>query len=107
VAESARAGLRELDRLSDAAQRGATLTTSLDRRSRLAEVLDAVLRTPALTPKALARQLRITPQAATRLLATLAEAGIVAEITGRKSFRAFAVMATLSPPVAGHASPAN
>jgi hypothetical protein len=91
VAESARAGLRELDRLEAAAGKGAALTADLDVRSRLPDALEAALRTPALTPRRLAQRLRVTPQAATRLLATLADTGIVAEITGRKSFRAFAV----------------
>jgi DNA-binding MarR family transcriptional regulator len=91
VAESARAGLRELDRLEAAAGKGAVLTADLDVRSRLPDALEAALRIPALTPRMLAQRLRITPQAATRLLATLTDAGIVAEITGRKSFRAFAV----------------
>jgi DNA-binding IclR family transcriptional regulator len=50
-----------------------------------------VLAAPVLTPKTLAWQLALSPQAATRLLTTLAEAGVVREITGRKSFRAFAV----------------
>ena len=91
VGESARAGLRELGRLEAAARKGAVLTVDLDARSRLADALDAALRVPALTARMLANRLRVTPQAATRLLTTLAEAGIVAEITGRRSFRAFAV----------------
>jgi hypothetical protein len=39
----------------------------------------------------LARQLAITPQAASRLLATLAAAQVVREVTGRISFRAFSL----------------
>ena len=68
-----------------------TLTARCDRRFRLPDALDAVLAAPVLTPKALARQLALSPQAATRLLATLAETGVIREITGRTSFRAFAV----------------
>jgi len=90
VAESARAGLRDLDRLLHAEAAGATLTSGLDKRSRLADAMELALRVPALTPKSLARRLRITHQAAIRLLTRLAEAGVVAEITGRRSFRAFA-----------------
>lgn len=90
VTEGARAGLRELDRLLQAAAIGADLTVKLDRRARLADAADLALRVPALTPKALARRLRITHQAATRLLGRLAEAGVVTEVTGRRSFRAFA-----------------
>ena len=53
--------------------------------------LMAVLATPVLTPNGLASQLGISPQAATRLLAMLTTANVVREVTGRKSFRAFAV----------------
>ena len=62
-----------------------------DRRSRLPDALDALLRAPVLTPKALAAQLRIVPQTATALLRTLQTEGVVREVTGRGSFRAFAV----------------
>jgi ribosomal protein S25 len=44
-----------------------------------------------LTPKALAARLRIVPQTATALLRTLQAEGVVREMTGRGSFRAFAV----------------
>jgi CRP-like cAMP-binding protein len=98
AAEAARAGLRELDRLQAAATAGAALTTTRDPRARLDDALTVVLRHPALTPAMLAQRLGITPQAASRLLARLAAAGIVTEITGRKSFRAFAIMATRSVP---------
>jgi hypothetical protein len=91
TAEAARAGLRELDRLEAAGAAGARLTAGLDRRSRLPEALAAVLRRPAVTAKGLAASLDVTPQAALRLLAELADAGIVRESTGRRSFRAFAV----------------
>jgi hypothetical protein len=90
VAEAACAGARELDRLQAAAAAGTRLIADRDRRSRLPAALEAVLAVPALTPKALAGQLAISQQAATRLLVTLADAGIVREVTGRKSFRAFA-----------------
>jgi DNA-binding transcriptional regulator YhcF (GntR family) len=44
-----------------------------------------------LTPKALAAQLRIVPQTAPALLRELQAEGMVREMTGRGSFRAFAV----------------
>ena len=88
--EAALAGLRELGRLETAAERGRAATADLDRRSRLPDVLDAVLRTPALTPTLLARRLHIAPQTATALLRTLLAAGLMREVTGRKHFRAFA-----------------
>ena len=98
TAEAARAGLRELDRLEAAGAAGARLTAGLDRRSRLPEALAAVLRRPAVTAKGLAASLDVTPQAALRLLAELADAGIVRESTGRRSFRAFAVAVHLGRP---------
>ena len=91
VAEAARAGLRELDRLQAAAAAGAALTAAIDQRGRLPDAVDVVLREPAVTAKSLARHLRITPQAALRLLTALAKAGAVRETTGRRSFRAFAI----------------
>ena len=91
IAESARRGLRELDRLEIAAEQGRGLLGRSDRRSRLPDALDALLRAPVLTPKALATQLGIVPQTATALLRTLQTAGVVREVTGRGSFRAFAV----------------
>jgi hypothetical protein len=92
IAESARLGLRELDRLeAAAAEKGRGLAARSDKRSRLPDARDALLRAPVLTPKALATQLRIAPQTATALLRTLQEKGVVREVTGRGSFRAFAV----------------
>ena len=90
VAEAARAGTRELVRLRDAAAAGAELMVKVDPRSRLPDAVDAVLRAPVLTSMRLARQLAVAPQTATSLLRTLAAAGVVREVTGRKSFRAFA-----------------
>ena len=92
IAESARLGLRELDRLeAAAAEQGRGLAARSDKRSRLPDALVALLRAPVLTPKALAAQLRIAPQTATALLRTLLDMGVVREVTGRGSFRAFAV----------------
>lgn len=92
VAESARGGLRELDRLARAEATGRALAAQGGARSRLGAAVEAVLREPALTPKALAERIGVTHQAALQLLAALAEAGVVAEITGRRSFRAFSVL---------------
>ena len=91
IAEASRAGLRELGQLLDAAQAAAEVTRGLDRRSKLPEAVEAVLRVPALTPSALARRLKIAQQTANDLLRQLAKAGIVREATGRKAFRAYAV----------------
>jgi predicted Rossmann fold nucleotide-binding protein DprA/Smf involved in DNA uptake len=91
VAEATRSGLQELERLDAAAVAGAALTQDIDQRGRLPDALDFVLREPVVTAKSLARHLRITPQAALRLLVMLEQAGAVRETTGRRSFRAFAV----------------
>jgi len=91
VAEGVRAGLRELDRLEAAAGNGREVVSGCDKRSRLPDTLDALLRVPALTPKALAARLKIAPQTGTALLRELQAKGIVREVTGRGSFRAFAV----------------
>ena len=91
VAEGARTGQRTLDRLLAAAGRGRDLTAPCDRRSRLPDAVDALLRAPVLTPKALAARLRVAPQTGTALLRELAAAGLVREVTGRGSFRAFAL----------------
>jgi Fic family protein len=91
VAESARMGLRTLDRLEAVAEKGRGLAAAADKRSRLPDAVDALLRAPVLTPKALAARLGIAPQTGTALLRELAAKGLVREVTGRGSFRAFAV----------------
>jgi hypothetical protein len=91
VAESARMALRELDRLEAAAEQGRGVVAGGDKRSRLPDALDALLRTPALTPKALAGRLKVAPQIGTALLRALQGRGVVREVTGRGSFRAFAI----------------
>lgn len=88
--EAALAGLRELDRLERAAERGRAATAGLDRRSRMPDALHAALRTPALTSTVLASKLDVAPQTATALLRDLLAAGVVREVTGRKHFRAWA-----------------
>ena len=89
--ESARMGLRELDRLEAAAEQGRGVVAGNDKRSRLPDALDALLRAPALTPKALAARLKVAPQTGTALLRELQGRGVVREVTGRGSFRAFAI----------------
>jgi hypothetical protein len=91
IAESARLGLREMDRLEAAAGRSRGLAARSDKRSRLPDALDALLRAPVLTPKALASRLRVAPQTATALLRVLRDKGVAREVTGRGSFRAFAL----------------
>ena len=89
VAESARAGLRTLDRLEAAAAQGRGLASGGGKRSRLPDAVAALLRVPVLPPKALAARLGIAPQTGTALLRELAAKGLVREARG--SFRAFAI----------------
>ena len=91
VAESARMGLRELDRLEAAAEKGRALAAQADQRSRLPDAIESLLRHPALTPKALAAELQIARQTATALLRELQAKSLVREVTGRGRFRAFAM----------------
>jgi DNA binding protein with HTH domain len=91
IAESARMGLRDLDRLQAAADKGRGDLAGVDRRSRLPAALEALLRAPLVTPKELAAKLRIAPQTATALLREMQGRGVAREVTGRGRFRAFAV----------------
>jgi DUF1365 family protein len=90
--EAALAGSRILSALRRAEAAGMALAAGEDRRSRLPATLALLLRHPALTASALAALLAITPQAALRILIRVAAAGVAAEVTGRKSFRAFAIL---------------
>lgn len=67
--------LRDLDRLEAAAQKGRAALAGIDRRSRLLDTLDALLRAPLLTPKTLAAKLRVAPQTATALQRALQATG--------------------------------
>jgi hypothetical protein len=91
LSEGARAGLEELGRLQQAEVRGQHLVQQCDRRSRLADVLAEIIRQPVVTSVGVARQLRITQQAASRLLQALQEAGLASEVTGRTTWRVYAV----------------
>jgi hypothetical protein len=91
IAGSARAGSRIVPELRAAEAAGLAFAAGEDKRSRLPATVDLLLRQPALTAPALARRLDITPQAALRLFARLEQAGLVREVTGRDSFRAFAL----------------
>ena len=83
-------GLRELARLLEAEKRRADIRATA--RSRLPDALDAVLRAPVVTVDSLAQSIRVTPRAALGLLGQLATAGIVREVTGRASWRAYALI---------------
>ena len=79
VAESARMGLRELDRLEVTAEKGRALIARADQRSRLPDAIESLLRHPALTPNALVAELRIARQTATALLRELQAKSLVRE----------------------------
>jgi hypothetical protein len=89
VAAAAIVGLRELERLRQAEEKGRLFNATA--RSRLPDALEAVLRAPVVTSGSLAKSLDVTPQAALGLLRQLMAAGIVREATGRASWRAFAL----------------
>jgi len=91
VAESARMSLRTLYRLEEVAAKGRGLAVGGGKRSRLPDAVDSLPRVPVLTPKALAARLGITPQTGTSLMRELAAKGLIREVTGRGSFRAFEV----------------
>jgi DNA-binding MarR family transcriptional regulator len=80
-----------MQRLEAAVTRGREVHAGGNRRSRLPDALVALLRVPVLTPKALAAQLGVASQTATALLRVLQQKGVAREVTGRGSFRAFAV----------------
>jgi HTH DNA binding domain len=87
VAEAAKKGLAELDRLQTAAAKADFRDCT--KRSKLPAAFDAVMRSPVITARGLADRLEISSQAALGLLQQLTDAGIIREATGRSSFRAF------------------
>jgi hypothetical protein len=89
TAESALMALRERSGLQVVREKGRGLAPA-DARSRLAAVVDELVRAPIVTPAGVAAALRITPQAVTSILRKLQTAGLAREVTGRESFRAFA-----------------
>ena len=91
VAAATRRGLEVLDRLEAAQAKLATLAEGARRSSSLPAAAALVLRRPLVTAPQLAKDLGLTHQGALLILARLQEARIVQEVTGRGSFRAFAV----------------
>ena len=90
VTAAALTGLRELARLLEAERKRRDIGVTA--RSRLPDAVDAVLRAPVVTAESLAKALRVTPRAALGLLQQLMAAGLVREVTGRASWRAFALV---------------
>jgi hypothetical protein len=91
VAAAARKGLEVLDRLETAQARLASLAEGTRRSSSLPAAGGLVLRRPIVTAPQLAQDLGLTHQGALLLIGRLTAAGIVREVTGRGSFRAFAI----------------
>lgn len=91
VAESARRGLSELDRLNAAASRAQALAAKERSHGQAGKAADIALRQPVLTAAGLAAELGATPQGALLIIKRLMAAGILREATGRSSFRAFVV----------------
>jgi DNA-binding transcriptional ArsR family regulator len=89
VAEGARIALRELARMVEIEGKGRGLAARHDRRSQLGDALDGLLRTRVVTATGLADSLQVTPQTVSAALRALLAAGLVREVTGRESFRAF------------------
>jgi hypothetical protein len=59
--------------------------------SHMAALIDLLIRTPAVSALAASRSLRITPHAARAMLTALEDRRLVREVTGRGSFRLYAV----------------
>ncbi len=89
VRSGAQKGLDEFNRLVLAAQ--ILQRTLADRRttSKLPELVDLALRSPLITTDLVSRSLRVTPQAAGRLIDELG--GSLVEITGRARYRAWRI----------------
>jgi HTH DNA binding domain len=79
---------QELGRLRAIEARAESIRASI--RSKVPAAIDLAMRTPIITVRGLARRLALTPQGATGVLDKLVEAGVLTEITGRKSWRVFA-----------------
>jgi hypothetical protein len=90
VTAAAIIGLQEFERLRGIEEKGRSL--GITARSRLPDALDAVIRTPIVTVRSLAKILRVTPRAAHGLLDQLAAGGFVREAMGRASWRAFSLV---------------
>ena len=90
VTAAALTGLRELARLLVAEEKRAGIRGTA--RSRLPDALDAMLRAPVVTADTLAELIRVTPRAALGLLGQMTAAGLVREVTGRASWRAYALI---------------
>ncbi|WP_029008235.1 DUF1403 family protein [Azospirillum halopraeferens] len=90
LVRSADEGL-QLQRRLDAAEAAILLACPPRRASSLPALAALLAERPALTAEDAAAALSLTDRAARGLLGRLADRGVVRELTGRKSFRAFAI----------------
>jgi hypothetical protein len=90
VTAAAMVGLRELERLLQVEEKGRLLAVTA--RSRLPHAVDAMIRTPIVSARSLAKALDVTPQAGLGLLEQLTAAGIAREASGRASWRVFGLV---------------
>jgi len=88
VANAATRARAELRRLL-AAEKAVAGAMGRTARSRLPELAKLLIRHPVVTAGVAARELDVTQQAAVRLLQGLQRAGLAAEATGRRTFRAW------------------
>jgi hypothetical protein len=90
VADAARVGIAELDRLQHAADKGRDLGGT--KRSRLSAALDVALRVPFVTASDVVTSLNVSFPAALKFLQDLKKAGVIREATSRKSWRAYSIV---------------
>ena len=86
---AALAGLCELTRLREAEKKRVDIHVTA--RSRLPDAF-AALRTSVVTADSLAESIDVTPRAAFEFLRQLMASGITREVTGRASWRAYALI---------------
>ncbi len=91
LAEGARRGLAELERLNAAAAKAEALAAKERSHGQAGKAAEIALRQPVVTAAGLAAALGATPQGALLIIKRLMAAGILREATGRASFRAFVI----------------
>ena len=89
IRTGAEKGLEELNRLSIADQILRRALRDRRRTSRMPELVELVLKTPLITTDLVAQTLRVTPQAAGKMIDALS--GSLVEITGRVRYRAWRI----------------
>jgi hypothetical protein len=91
IAESARAGQADLDRLSLARDVMLGRCEGRSRNSRLKDLVDLFVSSPLVTVPLAAKRLDVTPQAIEAMLKQLGHS-LPRELTGRKRYRAWGIV---------------